>query len=63
MGDVSYSAPSTFGYTHPSYWRFTFWGTLGMLECNVGSQTVAAYFDGKKSLFGFRSIPKTPSLS
>ena len=48
MGDVSYSAPSTFGYTHPSYWRFTFWGTLGMLECNVGSQTVAAYFDGEK---------------
>ena len=47
MGDISYSAPSTFGFTHPSYWRFTFWGTLGMVECNAASQTVAAYFDGE----------------
>lgn len=48
MGDISYSAPSTFGFTHPSYWRFTFWGTLGMVECNAASKTVAAYFDGEK---------------
>ena len=54
MGDVSYSAPTTFGYSHPSYWRFTIWGTGGMLEFHPGSKTIDAYFDGSKVM---QSLP------
>ncbi|MBR2407062.1 MAG: Gfo/Idh/MocA family oxidoreductase [Clostridia bacterium] len=40
MGDVSYAGPkAAFGL--PSYWRFTFWGTKGWLECKAGGSTVA----------------------
>ena len=46
MGDVSYSAPSSVGYSHPCYWRFTVWGTLGMVEFKASSTTIDAYFDG-----------------
>ena len=38
-GDVSYAAPQA-AFTLPSYWRFTFWGATGYLECRVGSDTV-----------------------
>jgi predicted dehydrogenase len=48
MGDVSYSAPSTIGYQHPSYWRFTVWGTKGMVEFQAGSPSIRAYYDGAK---------------
>lgn len=33
-GDASYSAPDGMGYALPSYWRFDFWGTDGMVEVN-----------------------------
>ena len=32
IGDVSYSAPDAHGYTHPSYWHFRVFGSLGMIE-------------------------------
>jgi len=32
LGDVSYFAPDSFNYSLPQYWRFTFWGTDGVLE-------------------------------
>ena len=38
-GDVSYAAPQA-AFTLPSYWRFTFWGATGYLECRVGAETM-----------------------
>ncbi len=32
FGDVSYLMPDSFGYGHPLYWRFEFWGSDGVLE-------------------------------
>ena len=34
LADVSYQMANTQGYTLPTYWRFNFWGTKGMLEFN-----------------------------
>ncbi len=34
IADVSYSAPGLVTYSMPQYWRFTYWGTKGMLEYN-----------------------------
>lgn len=46
MGDVSYSAPSTKGYTIEPYWRFTLWGTDGMMEFNLARPEVAVCRNG-----------------
>jgi len=35
LGDVSYFAPDSFGYSLPQYWRFTIWGSGGMIEANL----------------------------
>ena len=40
IADVSYSAPSGSAYQLPSYWRFSFWGSRGMIECKLASGTV-----------------------
>ncbi len=32
IGDVSYAAPEKDGYTTPLYWRFTLWGSGGVIE-------------------------------
>jgi predicted dehydrogenase len=43
MADVSYSAPDSSGYGLPFYWRFTIWGTKGVLEfCNSSKEIVIA---------------------
>ncbi|MDD5482282.1 MAG: Gfo/Idh/MocA family oxidoreductase [Kiritimatiellae bacterium] len=34
LGDVSYFAPDSFGYSLPQYWRFTIWGSAGLIEAN-----------------------------
>ena len=49
LGDVSYSAPDSQGYTLPTYWRFTVWGTRGVLEFNAIEPLVKAYLNGEKS--------------
>ena len=46
MGDVSYAAP-TAGFGLPSYWRFTFWGSKGYLECKVGASTAVMAVAGE----------------
>lgn len=33
IADVSYSAPSGSAFRLSSYWRFSFWGDKGMIEC------------------------------
>ena len=38
-GDVSYAGPAA-AFQLPSYWRFTFWGASGYLECRVGAETL-----------------------
>ncbi len=50
LGDVSYSAPNSQGYSLPTYWRFTVWGTRGLLEFSVTDPQVKAYLDAEKSV-------------
>jgi predicted dehydrogenase len=39
--DVSYLTPDSFGYRFPHYWRFTFWGSDGVLEASANSSTIS----------------------
>ena len=48
MGDVSYAAPTSQGYTHPSYWRYQVWGDKGMIEFSAVSDGVTAVLDGEE---------------
>ena len=48
MGDVSYIRPSS-AFSLPSYWRFTFWGTTGYLECRAGTPSVTVATTGEKT--------------
>lgn len=43
IGDVSYAAPSAYGYSHPSYWHFRVFGKKGMLDFSLGSDGVTLY--------------------
>ncbi len=43
IGDVSYSAPDAHGYTHPSYWHFRVFGSLGMIEFGENIDKVTLY--------------------
>lgn len=38
--DVSYMVPDGLGYSHPLYWRITFWGREGVLETSCTSDHV-----------------------
>ncbi len=46
VADVSYSAPSPSAFTLPTYWRFSFWGEKGMLECRLGENQVTLACEG-----------------
>ena len=48
LADVSYAAPSSQGYSHPSYWHFRVWGEKGLLDFRTGSAQVQAYLNGEK---------------
>lgn len=54
MADVSYSSPNSSGYTIPFYWRFTLWGTKGVMEFNNSSEEITLAMDGKP---GIETIP------
>ncbi len=49
-GDVSYAAPMPMGFCLPSYWRFTFWGDNGYLECCVDGDSVSVAVNGDEEL-------------
>jgi len=49
MADVSYSAPNSSGFTLPFYWRFTIWGTKGVMEFSYNSKDITLALDGKPS--------------
>lgn len=48
IADVSYSAPNGSAFTLPSYWRFTFWGVNGYLECRYGEGGVTIALSADK---------------
>ncbi|MBT3376506.1 MAG: Gfo/Idh/MocA family oxidoreductase [Lentisphaerae bacterium] len=54
LGDVSYLMPNSQGYSHPYYWRFTLWGTKGILETSATSDCLTLSLDGEKAP---RSLP------
>ena len=47
LGDVSYSEPDSHGYKMPQYWRFTVWGTRGVLEFNGIENKITAWLQGE----------------
>lgn len=48
LGDVSYAVPDSLGYKNPQYWRFTVWGTKGIIEFNCIEKNITAYINGEK---------------
>ncbi len=50
LADVSYAAPNTSGFSLPQYWRFTIWGTAGMVELSVGTKEIWLSLNGSSSL-------------
>lgn len=48
MGDVSYLAPEVCGFKVPQYWRFTFHGSGGLVECSYGSKDVMVVTNADK---------------
>jgi len=57
LGDVSYSEPDSHGYKMPQYWRFTVWGTKGVLEFNSSEKKVCAWIQGETEM---RTIVPAP---
>lgn len=49
IADVSYSAPAPSAFSLPTYWRFSFWGERGMLECRLGEGGVTYACEGMPS--------------
>jgi predicted dehydrogenase len=50
LGDVSYMAPDSSGYTLPFYWRITFWGRNGVIETANTAREVVVARNGEKGL-------------
>ncbi len=40
LGDVSYLMPDSFGYGHPLYWHYLFWGSDGIMDITSGKVTL-----------------------
>jgi predicted dehydrogenase len=57
IGDVSYLAPDSCGYSMPNYWRITVHGSRGLLEISWNSAGVTAADDDSK---GFETLPSGP---
>ena len=49
--DVSYSAPSGSAFRLPSYWRFSFWGEKGMIECSLAAKNILFVEAGKPIVY------------
>lgn len=63
MGDVSYAATDAQKQQLPTYWRFTIWGTKGMLEFRVGDDRLYLYKNDKEcgSQIGFTRSKCVPT--
>jgi predicted dehydrogenase len=58
IGDVSYLSPDSHGYSLPLYWRFTLWGSDGVLETSITAEEIRHYREGDSS---GRVLPPGPS--
>ena len=47
ISDVSYLSPDSMGYTLPLYWRFTLWGSEGVLETALNAGGITLYQEGE----------------
>ena len=50
MADVSYSSPNSFGFSLPTYWRFTLWGIKGFIEFNITTDEIIVAIDGENKI-------------
>jgi predicted dehydrogenase len=57
IGDVSYVSPDSHGYSLPLYWRFTLWGSGGVLETSLNADEIVLFEDGERS---GRALPPGP---
>lgn len=60
LGDVSYLSPDSFDYTLKIYWRFTFWGEGGYLECSYNGDVVQLFKNGEKEIRRVQLDPGQP---
>ena len=60
LGDVSYFAPNSMGYSYPFYWRMTFWGRKGVLETSANNERIALALDGEKEMRHVELPPDNP---
>jgi predicted dehydrogenase len=49
IGDVSYVSPDSYGYSLPLYWRFTLWGSGGVLETSMNAEEIMLFKEGESS--------------
>jgi predicted dehydrogenase len=49
VADVSYLSPDSMGYSLPLYWRFTLWGSRGVLETALNAGGITLYQEGESS--------------
>ena len=50
LGDVSYFAPDSCGYSLPFYWRMTFWGREGVIETCMAASGTSTVLNGEGAL-------------
>ncbi len=48
--DVSYLTPDSFAYEFPHYWRFTIWGSEGVLSGATNSAAISLYRNGESDV-------------
>ena len=60
LGDVSYFAPDSFGYSLPQYWRITLWGADGVAETSAARPEVQLFKSGEKEPRVLPPDPPTP---
>jgi len=50
LGDVSYFAPDSIGYSSPFYWRMTFWGRQGVIETSRVANDITVALNGEREV-------------
>ena len=60
LGDVSYFAPDSFGYSLPFYWRIAVWGSAGVAEMSYTGKQILLFKSGEKTPRVLDPDPPTP---